>query len=114
MLPKKYRLTVSRFNQIPQKSIEFGHISFTIKVKKNSATTSRFAFIVPKFLDKRSTVRHLTKRIAEELIREKIKNIKNPMNILIKFKKIITKNDCPQLKEDLDFIFLKINSLWIK
>lgn len=104
MLPKKNRLTVSQFNQIPQKSAVNGHLFLNIKVKNNPAGNSRFVFVVPKSLDKRSSVRHLAKRITEELVREKIKKMKTSKCFLIKLKKIITKKDRFKLGEELDCI----------
>lgn len=110
MLPKKFRLTVERFNQIPQKSKELGYIFLKLKVKKTENTFPRFVFVVPKYLDKRSSTRHLTKRIIEELVRKKIPGIKNPMDCLIKPQKIIFKKDRLKVKEELDYLFEKINS----
>lgn len=111
MLPKKFRLTVERFNQIPQKSKELGIIFLKLKVKNTDDYFPRFVFVVPKYLDKRASTRHLTKRIVEELVREKIQNIKNPMNFLIKPKKIILKTDRQKVGEELDSLLKKINSL---
>ena len=111
MLPKKFRLTVDRFNQIPQKSKERGYIFLNIKVKNTDDDFPKFVFLVPKFLDKRSSTRHLTKRIVEELVREKIPNIKNPMNFLIKPKKIILKTDRQKVGEELDSLFDKLRGM---
>ena len=110
MLPKKFRITVERFNQIPQKSKDYGYIFLKFKVKKSENPFPRFVFVVPKYLDKRSSTRHLTKRIIEELVREKITGIKYPMNFLIKPQKIIFKTDRPKVNEELDNLFEKINS----
>ena len=114
MLPKKYRLTVERFNQFPQKSQELGTIFFNLKIKNTNDQFPKFVFVVPKYLDKRSSTRHLTKRLVEELVREKIVNMKNPVNILIKPKKIILKTDRQKASEELDSLLDKINSLWKK
>lgn len=111
MLPKKFRLTVEKFNQIPQKSIELGFIFLKLKVKNTKDAIPRFVFVVPKYLDKRSSARHKSKRIVEELVREKIPNIKNPMSFLIKPKKIILKSDRQKVSEELDLLLGKANSL---
>lgn len=114
MLPKKYRLTVEKFNQIPQKSKELGFVFLKIKIKNTLGAFPKFVFVVPKYLEKRSTIRHKSKRIIEELVREKIPNIKTPMSFLIKPKKIILKTDRQKVSEDLDSLFVRINSLWGK
>lgn len=114
MLPKKYRLTVEKFNQIPQKSKELGFVFLKLKVKKTDGVFPTLVFIVPKYLDKRSSARHKSKRIIEELVREKIPNIINPMSFLIKPKKIILKTDRQKVSEELDSLFVRINSLWEK
>lgn len=111
MLPKKFRITVEQFNQIPQKSKEHGYIFLNIKVKNTDNNFPRFVFVVPKYLDKKSSARHLTKRIIEESVREKIPNIKNPMSFLIKPKKIISKTDRQKTGEELDSLLAKINFL---
>ena len=111
MLPKKYRLTVEKFNQIPQKSKELRFVFLNLKLKKTNGIFPKFVFVVPKYLDKRSSARHKSKRIIEELVREKIPNIKNPMSFLVKPKKIILKTDRKKVSEELDLLLEKANSL---
>lgn len=112
MLPKKNRLTVAEFNLNPQKSKEVQERHFLLKIKSElSSRYPRFIIIVPTFLDKRSSYRHLTKRITEEVIRAKIKRIKKPVNILVKAKKIIKKENTKLAAEELNYLLKGANIL---
>ncbi len=105
MLPKKFRLTVSGFNRIPQKSKDFYSSHLNIKVKEIKENIyPRFVFVVPKHLDKRSSYRHLVKRTAEEIIRIYLTNIKNTANILVRVQKKIKKEDFTFLDKEILYL----------
>lgn len=112
MLPKKFRLTVFQFNQNPQKSKEsysfFLHIKFKDKINNKY---SRFVLLTPKKLDKRSTIRHLTKRIITETVYPLARKIKIPTDILIKALKIISKKDKKEIEKDICLLLKKAGLL---
>lgn len=110
MLPKKNRLTVAQFNQIPQKSQELNNNYFVLKIKNNN-NGPKFAVIVPKFLDKQSTRRHFTKRLIIEAVKNETKNTKNTANVLIKTKTILKKNKSQLALKQLNYLLKKINVL---
>lgn len=107
MLPKKFRLTVSEFNLIPQKSTSVNAAALGIKIKKPRNRYPRFAVIVPKSLDKRSTMRHKTQRIIMQAIEKKLKNMQTTASILLLAKKILRKKDLTQIERELENLFQK-------
>ena len=112
MLPKKHRIKLVQFNQNPQKNRSFSTYSLSIKTKKNiNNRNSHFVVIVTKNLDKRSSKRHLTKRMIEEVIRAKLINIKNPLDILVKAKKTFKKEDKIILEKEVNDLFKKAEIL---
>ena len=112
MLPKKFRITVTRFNQIPQKTKELNLFFLKIKLKgKADNNDPRFAVLVGKALDARSSRRHLSKRIVIEAVRKEIGNIKIPINMLLKAKKIINKKDRATVENEIKYLFKKAQLL---
>lgn len=107
MLPKKFRLTVAQFNQIPQRSLEFKTDFVSFKIKKQTGSYPRFAVIVPKSLDKRSSKRHLTKRIILETIYKESKNGNLPLSILVRLHKIINKENQHNIKKEVKYLIAK-------
>lgn len=108
MLPKKFRLTVSSFNLIPQKSTSVNASLLVIKLKKAKDNHPRFAVIVPKSLDKRSTARHKTQRIIMKAIENKLGSVKTAASILLLAKKTLDKKDLIQVEKELEKVFPKI------
>lgn len=92
MLPRKYRISVVGFNRNKIKTVSFFSEIMNISVKPNNLSHARFTVSVPKYLDKRSTKRHQTKRIILEAVREILEKIK-PCDALIKSKKILKKEN---------------------
>ncbi|MBI3380225.1 ribonuclease P protein component [Candidatus Gottesmanbacteria bacterium] len=110
MLPKKYRLTLSLFKKTPSPFKEFSAIFLNLKIKnKNNNLFPKFVIITPKKIGKKSTSRHLTKRIITEVIRIKLPNIKNPSYFLIKAKKIIRKKDRQNIEREMNVLFKQAN-----
>lgn len=106
MLPKKFRLTFTQFNNLFGSYKEIKSAFFTIRLKtQTDYPRPRFVVVTPKALDKRSTKRHFTKRIVLEEIYKQVKKINKPVGVLIKPKKLInTKNKNIMIK-DLLFLF---------
>jgi ribonuclease P protein component len=66
-LPASIRLTHSQFVKTPL---------FAVRYKDNKIDTSRFAFLVRKTVDKRSTVRNRIRRVFRSCIEEHLSEIK--------------------------------------
>ena len=66
MLKKIYRLSNPRLSNPKTISSSF----FTLKTAKNNLKFNRFAFIVTKKMDKRATIRNLTRRKLRSSIEE--------------------------------------------
>lgn len=111
MLPKKFHLTVAQFNQIPQKSLEFKADSVSFKIKKQTGSFPRFAVIVPKSLDKRSSRRHLTKRVILETVYKEIKNSNFFLSVLVRAQKIINKQNKHNIEKEIKYLLTKVNQL---
>jgi len=110
MLPKKFRLTISAFNLIPQQSTNINAGLLLSRVKKAKNNYPKFVVVVPKSLDRRSSARHKTQRIIMRAIENKLANVK-AANILILAKKILDKKDLTLVEKELEDLFLKIHLL---
>lgn len=93
MLPKKYRLTFKEFNQNKQHPVKFTSVYFDLLIKSSNNLNPRFVIITPKSIDKRSSLRHRTKRIILEEVKKILPKIKNNIEVMIKAKKVLNKND---------------------
>lgn len=110
MLPKKYRLTVSQFNNLSVKSNDFNSESLNIRIKEGENNKfPKFVFVVPKKLDNRSTKRHLAKRIIAEAIRKQLLSIRIPVSMLVRARKIVKKTDRLNVEKEVKFLFTKAN-----
>jgi len=107
MLPKKFRTTVPGFALNSESSKSYSASLLNVVVKKSNISLPQFVIVVPKRLDKRATLRHLTKRIIVEVLRVNLSKIKGGVDILIKAKKIIRKEDRVLLRQELSNLFKK-------
>ena len=92
------------FRQLFRSGQRLGSGFFRLITRKNSIGHSRFAFITPSSLDKRSTVRNRLRRRAREWIRKNAV-LDKPSDVAVTFKKeslAATKN---QFYEELAKIF---------
>jgi ribonuclease P protein component len=105
MLPKKFRLTIVEFYKNPQHAKRFLLPFFIIMLKASQIGNPRFCVSVPKFLDKRSSHRHETKRIIIEIIRKKLTKIGSSIDVVIKLRRIIDKKDKIVVDREIDRIF---------
>ena len=78
---------------------------FIIMLKVSQTGNPRFYVSVPKFLDKRSSCRHETKRIIIEAIRKKLTKIDSSIDVIIKLRRIIDKKDKIIVDREIDRIF---------
>ncbi|MBM3283105.1 ribonuclease P protein component [Candidatus Gottesmanbacteria bacterium] len=107
MLPRKFRLNILEFYRNSQKSnklkASFGTVFFRLVNKQ----PSRFAVVVPSALDKRTTCRHRTKRIIIEAVRSCIPDFIKNVEVLIKARKILAKQDRPEVEREVQTVFHK-------
>jgi ribonuclease P protein component len=102
MLSKKVRLTPNNFYRNLAKSKKANGIFISIAVKSAPNTFPRFAIIVPAVLDKRSVYRHRTKRIIIEAIQSQFKNFPSGIDVLVRAKKILKKEERRKVKEEIE------------
>jgi ribonuclease P protein component len=110
MLPKKYRTTFTEFQKNPRKFIRFSTFNFEILVKKSDKNTCRFVFIIPKYIDKRSCVRHKIKRLLVEIIRTKIAEINTQSDFFIKAKKGILNHKREEIESEIMIMLNKVGN----
>lgn len=107
MLPKKFRTTVPGFAANLTPSILYTSPLFTLLVKKTNINLPRLVIVVPKRLDKRSTKRHLSKRLIIETLRGDLSKLRGGVDILIKAKKIITRENKTVWENEFKQLFKK-------
>lgn len=76
MLPQKFRLKTKEIGRVFKKGKSYKGKFLILKLAKNNLSFSRFAFIVPLNLSKKSTKRNEFKRRAQESLGQKIKSLK--------------------------------------
>jgi ribonuclease P protein component len=85
MLPRKNRIKKKKeFQDVFKKGKTISGSFFILKIKKNNFNFPRFAFVVPKKIEKKAVNRNKTKRILRESV--------NPI--------------LPFIKSSFDFIFI--------
>jgi ribonuclease P protein component len=92
MLPKKFRITYPDFQKNEEKIFKVFGLCIDIFIKSNKSGFNRFVFIIPKYVDKRSTHRHRIRRVMVEVVRSMINNMNTQNDILVKCKKKIDTN----------------------
>lgn len=77
-LPKKNRLKGKReFKRVLEKGKGFKEDFLILKVFRNFSNLIRFGFLVSQKISKKATIRNKIKRRLSELVRVKLKKIKN-------------------------------------
>lgn len=83
---------------------------FRVLTRRNEAGHARFAYITPRALDKRSSVRNRLRRRAREWIRQQGPELlKKPLDVAIVFKKRAAAYPRKNFYEELERIFTKID-----
>lgn len=115
MLPSQFRLSLVTFRHNPDRPIHYNSPFFIVSVKKSQTPTPRFVIFVPKALDRRSVVRHKTKRIMVELLRLAIPQFqsfcliqKQGREVSIRMKKLITRENKLIVQKELTHILDKL------
>ncbi len=111
MLPQIYRLTYQEFfqNRAPRRI--YHSLNFDLTVKSSKESGAHFVISISKSIDKRSSYRNRSKRIISESLREVIPQIKIDVDILIKSKKIIKKEEKQYIVKELIMLLGKAGIL---
>lgn len=101
MLPKANRITHQEFFRNSHKAIRYFSPHFEISVKPAPALNDkpRFGIAVPKYVDKRSTVRHRLKRIVTETLRKGLQDTKSGNEVMVKIKRSFLDREEEGLRE---------------
>lgn len=110
MLPSQFRTTLSFFRRNPNKAVHYHSSFFAAGVKESQSTIPRCVVFVPKALDKRSVLRHKTKRIVTELLRLPVARLQTGLDISIKMKKLITDENKQNAQKELTEIIKRISA----
>jgi len=103
MFPKKKRVTKKIFNEIIKKGVSFSSNFFIFKFISHK-DEPRYAFVVPKKISKKATIRNKIKRRGYNII--KPLPIKNSSGIFF-YKKRGLKASYEELKNEIIFILKK-------
>lgn len=108
MLPKQNRLSVQEFYKNPQVGKRYHYPLFQIHIKPSGKKIPRFVILVPKRLDKRSSVRHRVKRFITESLRQKLPDIVVSADVVVKVQKLITSDQRESVAGEIVGILQKI------
>lgn len=109
MLQKINRLTKKKdFEAVFKNGYPLNGDIIFLKFLKNNLDFSRFGFIVSGKVSKKAVIRNKIKRRLREIIRLKIKDIKNGFDIIIIAKFAIIDKEYQEIKEVLNKILNKI------
>ncbi|KPJ57562.1 hypothetical protein AMJ49_00355 [Parcubacteria bacterium DG_74_2] len=112
MLFQKNRLKKrGEIKKVFKEGKSFKENSLILKKMENDLTESRFCIIVSQKVSKKATIRNELKRRLRELIRQRLKEIKIGVDVLLITLPGIEKKDFSQLEENLDNILLKAKIL---
>lgn len=104
MLPKKHRLPL-RDRIIPE--LQVHNDLFSLKMRKNSTDTSRFAFIVSKRIARLAVDRNSTKRVLRQCLQEQLIQVKPGYDMLFVAKKALRMKDRASVCKEIDRELMK-------
>lgn len=112
MLANKNRLKKKKeIERVFKEGRGFGGNFLFLKIVKNNLGISRFCFVVGKNLSKKATVRNRVRRRISELVRLKLKNIKNGIDAVFIALPGTEKKDFREIEKTIDKIFAKAKLL---
>jgi len=112
MLPKEYKLKKDNdFKKVFKNGRYKQGDIIKIKFFKNNLTISRFAFLVGLKISKKATKRNNIRRILEESVRLKFKQIKSGFDIVVIVSPDILNKKYQEIEKDLINLFQKSNLL---
>jgi len=82
-----------------------------LKIVKNNLGISRFCFAVGKSLSRKATVRNKVRRRISELVRLKLKNIKNGIDVVLIALPGTEKKDLQEIEKAVDELFARAKLL---
>ena len=107
MLSFRNRLKKQKdFEKIFKNGKSFKQGSLYLKINKNDLRSSRFGFIVSKKFSKKAVERNRIKRILREVVKERIGEVVEGMDIVIVVNPE-AKADFQELKKIIDILFKK-------
>ncbi|MCF7845183.1 MAG: ribonuclease P protein component [Candidatus Pacebacteria bacterium] len=80
---------------------------FFVKIKENSFNFSRFAFVVPKKVEKKAVERNRTKRMMREIFKEFSVCFNRSVDLIFITQKKINKEDREKAKKEVERILKK-------
>jgi ribonuclease P protein component len=108
MLAKVNRLKKKKdIEKVFEKGKGFKEDFLILKIVKNDLENSRFAFVVPKKVSKKATLRNKIKRRLRELVRLKIKKIKKGMDLVLLALPGLEKKDFWEMEKIINKLFAK-------
>jgi ribonuclease P protein component len=108
MLAKVNRLKKKKdIEKVFEKGKGFKEDFLILKIVKNDLENSRFAFVVPRKISKKATLRNKIKRRLRELVRLKIKKIKKGMDLVLLALPGLEKKDFWQMEKIINRLFAK-------
>ncbi len=111
MLPQINRLTYQEFFRNCAPRHIYHSVNFDLTTKPSKKSGAHLVISISKLIDKRSSYRNRSKRIIGESIKEIIPQIKIDVDILIKSKKIIKKEEKQYIVKELIVLFGKAGIL---
>lgn len=82
----------------------------TLKFLESPSKESRFGFLVSQKVSKKAVIRNKVKRRLSEIVRQKLKEIKKPIDGVFIAKPGIEKEKFQKIKEEIEKIFQKIEN----
>jgi ribonuclease P protein component len=112
MLPKLNRLIKKRdFEMVFKKGRGFKEGFLVFRVAKNNFKNSRFGFVVGKSVSKKATIRNRIKRRLRELVKIKIRKIKNGIDGVFIVRPGLETKDFWEIEEAINKILKKAKIL---
>lgn len=116
MLPKKYRLSLkTEFQRVHQNGRFCARSLFTLLFcpqPEELKANSRFAFIAPLKVDKRSVYRHRAKRLFTEAVRAFLHEVKPGFDAVFMIKKEAVGKNYGEVKTEVEKVFKEAGLLF--
>lgn len=107
MLPKKYRLPSPFISRVAKSGRRIKKESLSISYVKNFLNLSRFAFVVPKSVDKRATARNAVKRRLREAVRVQLPQLAPGWDVVISVDSSIARKRSESIADLIRSVFVE-------
>ena len=108
-MKKIFRLRQGEISTLFRRSAQLEFRSFRVRARKNFLSHARFALVVPKSVDKRSTARNRLRRMAREWIRKNRVVPAKSLDVVLTFKKEAAASSGQEFYAELSSIFDELN-----